>query len=97
MPRLTEQQLNDKSEMIGRLCNTRFGFERSLSIVLSRFLNQDEIKLAVKAAKNRDFETFEYITQKVKPSKKSKSESLKALKKSPQRRLPFKSSSIHTR
>lgn len=97
MPRLTEKQLNDKSEMIGRLCNTRFGFERSLSIVLSRFLNQEEIKLALKAAKNRDFETFEYITQNVKPSKRTKSESLKALRKSPQRRLPFKSSSIHTR
>lgn len=60
--------LHRSVEHNGKLANERFGYMYALEITLSKFLSKDDVKLAVDAAKNRDFVEFEKITRGVMPN-----------------------------
>ncbi len=69
MPVITKEERFENEERLRRVCNTRFGYEHSLSIVLKRFLSPEDAEKALKAARNRNFDEFEKLVIDVYPDK----------------------------
>ena len=58
MPHITGEQLKENAETLRRILNTRFGYQHALGSVLEHCIDYDDAQKALKAASNRDFDTF---------------------------------------
>lgn len=58
MPHITQEQLDENAEVIRRMANTRFGYQHALGLPLERFLPYEVAQNALKAPRERAFDTF---------------------------------------
>ena len=65
MPHITQEQLDENAEVIRRMANTRFGYQHALGVLLERFLPYEVAQKALKAARERDFDTFNELTKEL--------------------------------